>query len=316
MISGLMTRRTAAVVVVLIALVELFVPWREPGADRQVASRDPSEAASSTAPDAISRNDPRPRTSAVAWASDPRAEAIAAMRDAASRAPDLRAYFEDALKRPRDGGVYYAARVWTECASLTAIRKSPHAKVLKSGTEETLASSRDRLERDGQRCHDLGDDRSKTMLDEALRSHASADDPLETIGVRTRDADRQADFDVADATVRQAIALGDPNGFRDAVRRLNGLAAGFDTLDLNANPDLRWLLAIVSDEARCELGADCAADASAVRACYAAGECGPYLERIGAQADFTDDERLFVVEAAGSLAASARDGSLLGRYRK
>ena len=147
------------------------------------------------------------------------------------------------------------------------------------------------------------------------------DDPFEGMLLReraARAADGKIGFDAASAMVQQAIALGDPNFFAESLRRLNGVAGGFDELELQDHDQngFRTLLNIVTAETRCDLGVDCMREAEAITLCYQQGECGPYVERIGKWANFTDDERLFVVQAAADVAASARDGTALGRFRR
>jgi len=242
------------------------------------------------------------------------------MRTAAEDAPDLRAFFDRALGDPGDGGIYYAARVLADCVSLATARNAPHAKQVRSGTEDQLARSVAALDQAVARCDGLGDDASKAALAAALNASVALDDPFEGMILRERAAratDGKITFDAASAMVQQAIGLGDPNFFVESLRRLDGVANGFDELELQAHDlnGFRGLLDIVAIEARCALGVDCAREVAAIRLCYQ-GECGPYVERLGIQANFTDDEKRFIVQAAADVAAAARDGTLLGRYRR
>lgn len=254
----------------------------------------------------------------VRWATDDRSAAVATMRTAFETEPHLRRWFDRALTQPAGGGLYYAARALNECVAFAAIKRSSRVPTMRSGTLEQQVASGDAIAREVVRCDGLGDERSRADLALALGSSAALDDPLQGAIQREQKArtpEGRSTFDEATAMTRQAIALGDPNLLGDALSRLNGVARGFDEFDFDDPNDYRGLVQIFVREARCNLGPDCSRDASAMAACQT-GDCGPYVERIGNWANFTADERLFVVQAGADLAASARDGTLLARYRR
>jgi hypothetical protein len=246
------------------------------------------------------------------WGSDSRAASVAKTRDASEHATDLRAFFDGALKDPADGGLYYAKRVLLQCSTIMIDRSFPRATALHSGSPEQLAASLAAIDRQVARCNGLGDSASTAAFRAAMKSSVM-DDPMEGMiaGERaTREVGKQMSFEAAAAMVQRATDFGDPYLLRDGLLYLINAARMYDELVLDF--DARRALSSATVLMPCDLGADCD---DYVGACYRFGECAGIFQRV-AEGRFVADGRQSFVEAEAELVNAAREGTLLGRYRK
>ena len=251
------------------------------------------------------------------WGGDPRAAAVASMRNDYEPAEDLHAFFDHALQDPHRAGVYYAKRTYFDCLGATGVRRNfpePSDEI-----HDAAQRGRASAEMEGaiDRCNGLYSPDSSARLIAAMKASTDDGDPemgpweahLQGVvgkGTRTR-------FDLAMDMLQRALALGDPYDLLDAMHKVDLDAGWFD--DVTRDRQKRERLDRVALIVHCDLGARCSGDITAVIRCYEGAGCDGSLAAVALQ-DPADSSavRYALVQQAADLVNAAREGTLMGRY--
>ena len=249
------------------------------------------------------------------WGNDPRAESVAAMREGYIKAIDLRAFFDQALRRPEHGGIYYAKRALFDCVVVKGARLSMHEKLSPDAESRSKRIGVPLLEGEVQRCGSLADHESKIQLNAALNSPAVRLDPEMSLIQIDRDArtDHEATLEMAAQLLDRAVALGDAYFLTDAMRRVIDQARTFEGEEID-EPRRRLLdsLALVM---QCDLGGDCEHDVSTIVLCFQNGDCGRSTTvRILQNPEYPAALRQSLFELSAEMTNAAREGALIRMF--
>jgi hypothetical protein len=190
-------------------------------------------------------------------------------------APDLRVFVDAALRRPADGGVFYALRALAECRRWREVATEPEVDVVVQRSHRELAQRRAWADLANRRCAGFIDDElADAGVEHLLALGTGQADPLVLAYRGWLDAVTEGRLESVVAALARVLQRADP-------ALLDWVAlTGADYIEANANGR-----APLDETARrrrrdawallpCELGADCSRpDLGAASRCLAAGRC-------------------------------------------
>lgn len=244
---------------------------------------------------------PRSVTPDGPWGAQRRRE-VEAMRDDFLRAPDLAAYFEQGLRNPQAGGLFYARHAFRHCTVLRS--SSPPDRRGESPLDRARA-----------RCGDLGDAVSRERLESTMQTAAARLDPVLSV---TAELDTRArgsgigNGEVSDA-LEKAIALGDPYLVRNLFFRGISRVDRFDGQPISA--EQRGDLMMASRIALCDVGLDCAQEARVLLTCNRNDGCADPLTAMSGDGAMADERRMAIARLAQRMANATMDGTLPQLFR-
>ncbi len=190
-------------------------------------------------------------------------------------APDLRVFADAALRRPADGGVFYALRALAECRRWREVAAEPEFDVVAQRSHRELAQRRAWADLANRRCAGFTDDElADAGVERLLALGAGQADPLVLAYRGWLDAVTEGRIEPVVGALARVLQRADP-ALLDWIA-LTGAdyieadAGGRAPLDETARRRRRDAWALLP----CELGADCSRpDLGAASRCLGAGLC-------------------------------------------
>ena len=190
-------------------------------------------------------------------------------------AADLRVFADAALRRPADGGVFYALRALAECRRWREAPPEPPMDVVVERSHRELSQRRAWADLANRRCAGFVDDElADAEVERVLALGMAQRDPLVLAYRGWLDAVAEADMEAVVAALAQVLQTADPALLEwvaltgaDYIEAGAGALAPLDETTRRRRRDAWALLP-------CEVGADCARpDLGAASRCLASGLC-------------------------------------------